>query len=211
MKKILITAGPTREAIDRVRFITNGSTGKMGYAIAAAAAARGHFVRLVSGPVNLPPPEGVEVVRVATAAEMADAVLSSFTDFDAIIMTAAVADYRPKNIFDGKIKKQPGGMTIEMERTTDILAEMGARRNGAKQPLLVGFAAEYGADEKLPKEKLVKKKCDWIAFNDVSAEGAGFGTATNRIILFGAAGERIPLEMASKEDIARQLLEHTGL
>jgi phosphopantothenoylcysteine decarboxylase/phosphopantothenate--cysteine ligase len=211
MKKILISAGPTREAIDQVRFITNGSTGRMGYALAAAAAARGHYVRLVSGPVALPPPDGVEMKYVTSAAEMADAILPVFLEFDAVIMTAAVADYRPVRVFDGKLKKTPGNMVLEMERTVDILAAMGAARGGASSPLLIGFAAEYGADESLPQEKLRKKNCDWIAFNDVSLPGAGFGTATNEMILFSASGMRIPLDMADKKDIAVQILHHTGL
>lgn len=211
MKKILISAGPTREAIDQVRFITNGSTGRMGYAVAAAAAAGGHQVRLVSGPVDLPPPDGVELVRVTSAAEMADAILPVFRDFDVVIMTAAVADYRPVNVFGGKLKKTPGNMTIEMERTTDILAAMGEIRGEAATPLLIGFAAEYGADEDIPRAKLRKKGCDWIAFNDVSAPGAGFGTATNRVVLFSRDGARIPLELSDKKDIAAQILYHTGI
>ena len=148
---------------------------------------------------------------MTSAAEMADAILPCFRDFDAAIMTAAVADYRPVKVFGGKLKKTPGNMVLELERTTDILAAMGELRGSSASPLLIGFAAEYGADEALPLEKLRKKKCDWIAFNDISAPGSGFGTVTNRIILFSASGMRIPLDMADKKDIATQILYHTGL
>ena len=211
MKKILITAGPTREAIDRVRFITNASSGRMGYALAREAALRGHGVKLISGPVNLPPPPGVTVERVVSAGEMADAVLGCFREFDAVIMTAAVADYRPAKVFEGKIRKSPGGMCLTLERTVDILESMGRMRGDAGTPMLVGFAAEYGGDEDAPRAKLARKGCDWLVFNDVSVPGIGFGAAANRVIVFGASGERVPLELAEKEEIARGILEVVGL
>ena len=211
MKKILVTAGPTREAIDRVRFITNASSGRMGYALARAAALHGHAVKLISGPVELPPPPGVTVERVVSAGEMAEAVLGCFRDFDAVIMTAAVADYRPAEVFDGKIKKSPGGMSLKLERTVDILESMGRLRGKERSPLLVGFAAEYGGGEEEPRAKLARKGCDWLVFNDVSVPGIGFGAAANRVIVFGASGERVPLALADKEKIAREILEITGL
>ena len=200
--KILITAGPTREKIDPVRFISNRSTGKMGYAIADCAAKRGHQVTLISGPVALPPPAGVKVIPVESAAEMAEAVHANSPDAEVIIMSAAVADYRPAHPVDSKMKKRPGNLFLELERTEDILGTVGKN----KQPgqLLIGFAAETDDLEKNALDKLQRKNLDWIIANTVSD---GFGNDTNKVIIFNRSGERFPLDLADKNEIARQVID----
>ena len=200
--KILITAGPTREYIDPVRFITNRSSGKMGYALADAAQKRGFDTILVTGPVNLEAPANVEVVRIESAAEMAAAVERLFPACDAVVMAAAVADYRPVEVSEHKLKKQPGDLTLRLERTEDILASLGA----AKRPgqLLVGFAAETDDLVENASEKLRRKNLDWIVANKVSD---GFGADTNKVILLGRGGEVVELPLAPKSEVAEKILE----
>ena len=174
---IVISAGPTREAIDPVRYITNRSTGKMGYAIAEAARERGLLVTLVSGPVNLLPPEGVEVINIESAADMAKAMKSAAETADIIVMAAAVADYRPKQYSTSKVKKSDGDMCIELERTEDILLSLG--KNKKPGQILVGFAAETENLLDNARRKLDKKNLDMIVANDVTKAGAGFDVDTN--------------------------------
>lgn len=168
-KHVVITAGPTREAIDPVRFFTNKSTGKMGYALAEAAVQLGARVTLISGPVSLDQPKGLaEFIPVQSAADMREAVLSVYDASDIVIKTAAVADFTPKTVFDHKMKKQDGGMTLELKRTVDILKELGEKK---KEQILVGFAAETQDIEHYARKKLAAKNLDLIVANDVKANG----------------------------------------
>ena len=199
---ILITAGPTREKIDPVRFISNRSTGKMGYAIARQAAALGHKVTLISGPVALTPPEGVNFVPVESAADMAQAVHLHAPSADMLIMSAAVADYRPAHPVDSKMKKQPGSLFLELERTEDILASVG--KNKRADQLLVGFAAETEELEAHALDKLKRKNLDWIVANYVAD---GFGNDTNQVILFNRNGGKFPSPRSGKDLIAKQIFE----
>ena len=204
-KKILITAGPTREKLDAVRFLTNRSTGKMGYALAEAARDAGYDVTLVSGPVSLPPVSGVTMVMIESAAEMADAVKSRAPEMDIVIMAAAVADYRPAQVHQGKMKKTPGSLTLELERTEDILASLGQVKPADQ--ILVGFAAE--TDDLLANAagKLQRKNLDWIIANDVSRSDRGFGSADNAVTMIGRDGRQIDVPLASKAVIASTILE----
>ncbi|MGY8643789.1 MAG: phosphopantothenoylcysteine decarboxylase domain-containing protein [Verrucomicrobiales bacterium] len=204
--RILITAGPTREAIDPVRYISNRSSGKMGYALAEAAEKAGHEVILVSGPVNLAPPAGVESIAVESAQEMFESVRDRIGDsVDAAIFCAAVADYRPKNIAAEKIKKNSDSMTLEMEKTEDILGS--ARSVFGFKGTLVGFAAETHDLEKHAVEKLQRKGCDLLVANDVSRKDIGFDRDENEVRLFFADGrdERIPMQ--SKADLGVALIQ----
>ena len=202
-KRVLVTAGPTREKIDPVRYISNHSTGKMGYAIARAAMLRGADVTLVSGKVNLEPPKGVRLLPVVSAADMAQAVKENARDQDIIIKAAAVADYRPSVTADEKLKKKDGEMTIELERTEDILAYLGAhRRNGQ---FLSGFSMETEHMLGNSRLKLEKKNIDMIVANNLKQAGAGFGTDTN-VVTFLTADETVQLPIMSKEDVADRLL-----
>lgn len=202
--RVLISAGPTRERLDPVRFLSNRSSGKMGYALAAAAHGRGWETTLVSGPVELPCPAGVERVMVESAAEMAEAILSRAAAADCVIMAAAVADYRPRQAMSQKIKKGGGTLVLELERTQDILAELGKRKKSGQ--LLVGFAAETENLLSNAAEKLRKKNLDWIVANDVSKPDRGFGTSENCVTLLGVSGRRIELPLADKRLIAAQVL-----
>ena len=202
-KKFLITAGPTREAIDPVRFVTNHSSGKMGYAIAEQAVEQGAEVTLVTGPVSLAPPQKAKVIPVESAADMYEAVFEQFDSSDVVIMTAAVADYKPKFYHEQKMKKQPGENVIEFERTKDILMELGKNKT---HQLLVGFAAETNNVEEYAKGKLVKKNADMIVANNVTVSGAGFGTDTNIVTIFNKDGRTIELPKMSKADIAKSIL-----
>lgn len=203
--KILISAGPTREAIDPVRFITNHSSGKMGYALALAAVKRGWQVVLVSGPVDLPRPEGLaEFVQVVSAAEMADAVKSRFPAMDGAILCAAVADYRPVTVSNKKIKKSDDDLILHLERTEDILKTLGTMKNA--QQILIGFAAETDDLEANALAKLKKKNLDWIAANKVGVPGRGFQADTNAITLYNATGEKIELPLTDKESLAEEML-----
>lgn len=204
--RILITAGPTREAIDPVRYISNQSSGKMGYALAEAAEKAGHEVILVSGPVNLAPPAGVETIAVKSSHEMFEAVRDRIGDsVDAAIFCAAVADYRPKNIAAEKIKKNSDSMTLEMEKTEDILGS--ARSVFGFKGTLVGFAAETHDLEKHAVEKMQQKGCDLLVANDVSRKDIGFDRDENEVRLFFADGrdERIPMQ--SKADLGVALIQ----
>ena len=200
--RIVISAGPTREAIDPVRYITNRSTGKMGYAIAEAARERGLQVILVSGPVNLAPPDGVELIPVESAADMAQAMKKTAENADIIVMAAAVADYRPKQYSTSKVKKSDGDMCIELERTEDILLTLG--RNKKPGQLLVGFAAETDVLLKNAQGKLERKNLDFIAANSVAD---GFGTDTDTVILLGKDGGKNIIGPASKQIVAEKLIE----
>lgn len=203
-KKILVTAGPTREAIDPVRYITNHSTGKMGYAIAEAAVRRGAEVTLVSGPVNLEPPLGVKLVPIVSARDMFEAVTAVSGDQDAIIKAAAVADYRPPHVGTEKTKKKDGDMSIELERTDDILAWLGAHRREGQ--VLCGFSMETQNMLENSQAKLVKKNIDMIVANNLKVKGAGFGTDTNVVTIITADGIE-ELDMMSKADVAHHLLD----
>ena len=202
-KTFLITAGPTREKIDPVRFLTNHSTGKMGYALAGEAVKMGARVILVSGPVNLEPPIGAEVIKVESAEDMYQASLEFFGEVDVLIGTAAVADYRPKYIYEEKMKKKEGDQALELERTKDILFELGQRK---KDQLIVGFAAETNDVESHAKGKLARKNADMIVANNVKQEGAGFGADTNIVTIYKKDGTIIDLPLMSKSDVARNIL-----
>jgi phosphopantothenoylcysteine decarboxylase/phosphopantothenate--cysteine ligase len=205
-KRVLITAGPTREHIDPVRFVSNPSTGKMGYAVAAAALARGAQVVLVSGPVSIDAPPGAQLLSVTSAAEMAAAVMQHANAADVIVMSAAVSDYRPIEVHPQKVKKSEGAETLTFTRTQDILASLGKRFAGASsRPLLVGFAAETENVVEHAREKLSRKGADLIVANFVGAGGA-FGASDNEVVLVAKAFER-PLPRASKETIARQIVD----
>jgi len=206
--RVLVTAGPTREAIDPVRYLSNRSSGKMGYAVAEAARARGAEVTLVSGPVALPPPPGVEVVRVESAADLFAAVTARAGAADVVVKAAAVADFRPAAPSATKIKKEgaAGGLALALEPTGDVLAAvLAARREG--RPLVVGFAAETDRVEERAREKLARKPVDLLVVNDVSAPGSGFDVDTNRVTLFWPGGGREELPELPKRAVAERLLD----
>ncbi len=204
--KVLVTAGPTREALDPVRYITNHSTGRMGYSIATAAAARGAEVTLVSGPVNLKAPAYVNLVPITSAEDMFRAVSSRSGEMDIVIKSAAVADYRPANYKDNKITKSDKGddLSLPLERTTDILKWLGANRQPGQ--ILCGFSMETENMLENSRAKLVKKGIDMIAANNLRQEGAGFGVPTNVLTLI-TADEEIALPLMSKDDAADALLD----
>ena len=203
--KILITAGPTREMIDPVRFLSNRSSGKMGYAVAGVAAEREHEVRLVSGPVAVDEPKGVSVMRVVSAADMLEAVLAHFGRCDILIMCAAVADWRPKLVAEQKLKKAVSGdgMTLELERTVDILKAVGEIR---QSQVVVGFAAETENMLEEARRKLVSKGLDMIVANDVSRADAGFEVDTNAVT-FVTADDETELPLMGKREVAVRLVE----
>lgn len=200
---ILVTAGPTREAIDPVRFLSNRSSGRMGYAIAAVAAEAGHAVRLISGPVALDAPAGVERITVVSARDMAAAVKAHVAWCDALIMAAAVADWRPITVSPTKLKKHDGRMTLELERTEDILAAVRPLKGNR---LYVGFAAETGDPVPEGARKLKAKGLDLIVANDVSRPDAGFEVATNAVTFIVSDGTTRHIETAPKEAIAAELV-----
>ncbi|HUS67955.1 MAG TPA: bifunctional phosphopantothenoylcysteine decarboxylase/phosphopantothenate--cysteine ligase CoaBC [Kofleriaceae bacterium] len=208
-QRVLVTAGPTWEAIDPVRFLANRSTGKMGFAIARAAARRGAEVVLVAGPTALPTPPGVDRVDVESAREMREAVLARVDGQSLVVMTAAVADYRPKTVAKKKLKKEKLGAapSIDLEANPDILAELPGRTYRFRPPIIVGFAAETDDVEKRAVDKRRKKGCDLLVANDVTEPGSGFGTDTNRVLLVAADGavERLPL--LDKDAVADQILD----
>ena len=203
-KKVLVTAGPTREALDPIRYISNHSTGKMGYSLAKMAMLRGAEVTLVTGPVNLEPPRFVNAVHVHSAEEMYEAVMSRATEQDAMIMAAAVADYRPKNVASEKIKKMEGDAAIPLERTKDILASAGANRR--ENQFLCGFSMETENMLENSRKKLIKKNVDMIVANNLRQEGAGFGTDTNIVTLIQRNTEEA-LPQMSKDDVAMRILD----
>ena len=205
-RKVLVTAGPTTEAIDPVRYISNRSSGKMGYAVAQQAAARGAEVLLVSGPVSLQPPAGVRCVQVESARQMRDAVLSAYSDSDVVIMAAAVADYRVAAPAEQKIKKTADNqeLVLQLLRNPDILQELGSQK---QQQVLVGFAAETNNLEEYARAKLQSKRADLLVANDVSRSDAGFDVDTNQIIIFGADGSRREYPLCSKLQAAEYILD----
>lgn len=203
-KKVLVTAGPTMEAIDPVRFISNHSSGKMGYALAKMAMLRGAEVTLVSGKTSIAPPDFVKVVPVTSAKEMFDAVTGVSDEQDIIIKAAAVADYRPVNVSDEKVKKTDGEMSIPLERTDDILKYLGEHKK--ENQFLCGFSMETSNMIENSRAKLVKKNLDMIAANNLKVEGAGFQKDTNVITLITEQDE-IELELMSKEDAACVILD----
>ena len=200
---ILITAGPTREALDPVRYLTNRSSGKMGYALAEVAAGRGARVILVSGPVHLDPPSGVDLVRITTAAEMRDAVFANLETATVVIKCAAVADFRPSVESKQKIKKTAARVSLELEPTVDILAELGRKRGDW---LLIGFAAETENLREEARRKLETKNCDMVVANLVGQKDTGFESDSNEVLLAMRTGEFLPLAKASKREIAGQIL-----
>ncbi len=203
-KNILVTAGPTREAIDPVRYISNPSTGKMGFAIARAAEQRGANVMLVTGPTELPPPANVRITRVETAAQMAEAVLDFMEHADIIIKTAAVSDYRPCSVSERKLKKNERNLDLTLERTDDILREVGRRKAGQ---VLVGFAAETHDLESYALQKLKEKNLDLIVANRIGPADSGFASDTNKAVLFFRDGKKENLELMSKDKMAHLLLD----
>lgn len=203
-KKVLVTAGPTQEKLDPVRYISNHSTGKMGYAIALAAVRRGADVTLVSGKTNLQAPSGVRFVPVVSAADMAEAVKTAASKQDIIIKAAAVADYRPAAVADEKMKKKDGELSIALERTEDILAWLGAHRKDGQ--ILCGFSMETEHLLENSRAKLEKKQIDMIVANSLRQEGAGFGADTNVVTLL-TKEETEELPLLSKEEVADRLLD----
>jgi phosphopantothenoylcysteine decarboxylase/phosphopantothenate--cysteine ligase len=201
---VLITAGPTQEPLDAVRYITNRSSGKMGYALAEEAAARGARVVLVSGPVHLAEPRGVETIQVRTALEMRKAVLDRLKESTIIVKAAAVADYHRSNAPRQKEKKTAARLSLELDPTPDILAEVG-RQKGDR--LLVGFAAETDHLAEEARRKLESKNCDMIVANLVSQDGVGFDSEDNEVLLVKRTGESIPVERAPKREIARRIFD----
>lgn len=203
-KSVMITAGGTIERIDPVRYITNDSSGKMGFAIAEAARDYGAKVTLIAGQTQVEPPEGVEVIRVESTQDMYDAVMSRFGGMDIIVKAAAVSDYRPAVRADQKIKKTTDRMTIELVKNPDILQELGARKNGQ---FLIGFAAETHDVAAFAQDKLRRKQCDLLVANDVSRDDAGFGSNNNEVQIYDADGlvESIPL--STKHSIAHRILD----
>jgi phosphopantothenoylcysteine decarboxylase/phosphopantothenate--cysteine ligase len=210
-KRVLVTAGPTHEAIDPVRFIANRSSGKMGYAIARAAAARGAEVTLVTGPTSLPEPLGVEVIRVGSAAELGDATTMRAAGADVLVMSAAVADFSLAKIAGGKLKKDDFGAapSLELKRNRDVLADLARarRERPERRQVLVGFAAETEKLEQHARAKLAAKGCDLIVANDVSQSDAGFEVDTNRVTIVGPGDKLAPLPLLSKDEVAHQVLD----
>ena len=202
--RVTVTAGPTQEAMDPVRYITNRSTGRMGYAIARAAMLRGADVTLISGPVSITPPRFVNVVPIRSAQDMFEAVQAAFPQMDILIKAAAVADYRPASVADEKIKKKDGDMSIALERTNDIIAWCGQNRREGQ--FLCGFSMETQNMLENSRAKLVRKGLDMIAANNVKVAGAGFGVDTNVLTLI-TADEEIELPLMSKDAAAHQLLD----
>lgn len=206
--KLLITAGPTREPLDPVRYLTNRSSGKMGYALAQAFADAGHHVLLVSGPTDLDVPPGVDFVPVETALEMHDAVRHHLFRMDAAVFSAAVADYRPARVAEEKIKKGPGTIELKLLRNPDILGEARDRMNF--KGVLVGFAAETEHLEANARDKLRRKRCDLIVANDVSKPGLGFDSDRNELLLV-FPDHTVSLPEDEKHHLARRLVKEVEL
>jgi phosphopantothenoylcysteine decarboxylase/phosphopantothenate--cysteine ligase len=202
---VLVTAGPTREPLDPVRFLSNRSSGRMGYALAEAAAARGARVLLVSGPVELAAPAGVTVVRVQTAEQMRAAVMERLAEASIIVKAAAVADYHLASVPANKVKKTAARLTLELDPTPDILAEAGRNKGGR---LLIGFAAETENLVEEARRKLEAKNCDMVVANLVGRGGTGFESDRNEVVLVLKTGETVPLPAASKREIADRIFDH---
>ena len=204
-KNVLVTAGPTQEAIDPVRYITNKSTGKMGYALAYQAALMGAKVTLVTGPTNIEIPFGIsEVIKIKSAGQMYEAVTSRFDEMDIVIKSAAVADYKPKNISDSKIKKSDSDLVLELDRNKDILFELGKLKT---KQVLVGFAAETDDLIANAQKKLAKKNLDFIVANDLKQEGAGFAGDTNIVKLLFADGNIVELPIMTKNQLSKEIYD----
>lgn len=201
-KNVVITAGPTREILDPVRFFSNRSSGKMGYALAEVARQMGAEVTLISGPVSLDPPNGVNMIYIESAEEMYNAVLEVFPSADIVIKSAAVADYRPKQVFKEKMKKQDGDLIIEMERTKDILKTLGEKK---EHQFLVGFAAETSKLDEYAMKKLKQKNVDMIIANNVNEKGAGFEGDTNIAAIYKKDGTKKQLGLMSKKALATEI------
>ena len=202
--RILVSAGPTREFLDPVRFLSNRSTGRMGFAVAAAAAAAGHEAVLVAGPVDLPTPAGVRRLDVVSAREMLAALESELAASDALVMAAAVADWRPAETAGAKLKKRGMAPVIALAPNPDILKTLAPLKGGR---VFVGFAAETGRAEAEAARKLEEKGLDFICANDVTAPGAGFGTETNIVTILGRGGFREALPLMAKTEVARRIVE----
>ncbi|MBP7330872.1 MAG: Coenzyme A biosynthesis bifunctional protein CoaBC [Firmicutes bacterium ADurb.Bin373] len=201
---VMVTAGPTVEPIDPVRYITNRSTGKMGYAVAGAAAGRGAKTLLISGPTVLKPPDGVELINVETAAQMYEAVMKRYPGVDIVVKTAAVADYRPKDASSQKLKKHGGPLSLALVRNPDILAELGGKKN---KQVLVGFAAETSDLEKNSLQKVTGKNLDFLVANDITQAGAGFGSDTNIVKFVYPDGAVKQMPLMDKTVLARLILD----
>lgn len=204
--RFLISAGPTRERIDPVRFISNRSSGKMGYALAQAAVDAGHEVVLVSGPVNLPAPKSVNLIMVESAADMAREIRGQAEEANVIVMAAAVADYRPVAPSPEKIKKNEETLTLQLERTEDILASLGKDLID-DSTLLVGFAAETENLLANAHGKLERKNLDWIIANDVSRSDAGFASDSNAVTMISKTGREIRIPLMNKKSLAKKIVE----
>jgi phosphopantothenoylcysteine decarboxylase/phosphopantothenate--cysteine ligase len=205
-KKALVTAGPTQESIDPVRFIGNHSTGRMGYAIAEELANRGADVTLVSGPVSIKSKnKNISLLKVRSAQEMYEACTAHAGDYDIAVMAAAVADYEPENIADKKIKKSEGGLTIKLKKTKDILASLGKMKT--KKQVLVGFALETDNEVEHAQKKLKEKNADLIILNSLNDEGAGFGHDTNKVTMFFSNGGRKETALKSKKSLAKDIVD----
>lgn len=203
-KKVIVTAGPTISPIDPVRYITNRSTGKMGYAIAKEARDRGAEVTLISGPTNLRPPVGIEVINVNTNEEMLKAILYKYENSDIIIKSAAVADYKAKEYSNKKIKKAEGDLGLVFERDNDILKTLGERKTNQ---VLVGFAAESNDLLENAEGKLKRKNLDYIVANDITSKDTGFASDDNKVVILGRDGERIHLDKMTKGQVAKELFD----
>ena len=204
---MVVTAGPTQEPIDPVRFIGNRSTGKMGVAVAAEAASRGADVRLILGPDTVAPPVGVTAVRVDTAEEMRRAVLAAADEAHVVVMAAAVADFRPKAVAEGKLKKEAGVPDLHLEPTPDIIGELGERK-GTR--ILVGFAAETSDLAAAGEKKLRAKHLDLVVVNEVGREGTGFGSDTNVAMILSADGPVEPLRTWTKAELAAAICDRVA-
>lgn len=205
-KNIMITAGPTREAIDPVRYISNHSTGKMGYAIAQAAVERGANVTLITGPTHLIPPSGCKVIQVTTTKEMYDEAISAFNECDIVIKAAAPCDYKCETILSSKMKKQGQNISIDLIQNPDILQALGSRK---KNQILIGFAAESDHELEYGKEKLQRKNLDMICINNILKDNIGFGYDTNQITIVKRSGEQKTIPLMSKVDLAHKILDET--
>ncbi|MCG3178387.1 MAG: Coenzyme A biosynthesis bifunctional protein CoaBC [Phycisphaerae bacterium] len=198
--RILVTAGPTREFIDPVRYLSNRSTGTLGYALAARAVVRGHAVTLITGPVTLTPPQGAAVVRIVSAADLAREALAALPDADAVVMTAAVADFTPADTHAHKLKKASAALTLTLKPTTDVLAEIG-RRKRADQ-IVMGFCLETENGPAEARRKLASKNCDFIVLNTP----ANFGDVRESVTVFARGGDQTPLPPLDKPELAARLI-----
>lgn len=203
-KNVLITAGPTREEIDPIRYISNYSSGKMGYALAEVASQYGAKVTLISGPVSIQAPARVELIPIQTTCDMYDAVLAHYEQADVVIKAAAVADYQADHIAPQKIKKNDQHLILTLKKTRDILKTLGEKK---KKQILIGFAAETTDVEEHALQKIKKKNLDFIVANNVTTEGAGFGTDTNIVTIYKKSGEKRELPLQSKRNVAKNILQ----